>query len=156
MPFLQKDQLVVLESSTFPGTTWEMRPILEESGLRADIDFYLAYSPEREDPGNLEFDTSSIPKVVGANSRVSLERACGLYSEFIKQVVPVSDLKAAEATKITENVFRSVNIALVNELKEIFDSMDIDVWEVIDAASTKPFGLCRFIQVLAWVAIAFP
>jgi len=145
-PHLQKGQLVVLESSSFPGTTEEeMRPVLEErSGLTAHKDFYLAYSPEREDPNNPRYNTKNIPKVVGADSPESLELAVALYEAAIDEVVPVSSAEAAEATKIFENAFRSVNIALVNELKVILDAMGIDVWEVIRAASTKPFGFMAF------------
>lgn len=145
-PYLKKGQLVVLESSSFPGTTEEiMRPILEEkSGLTAHKDFYLAYSPEREDPNNPRYNTKNIPKVVGANSERSLKLATALYDAVIDQTVPVSSAEAAEATKIFENAFRSVNIALVNEIKVIFDAMGIDVWEVIAAASTKPFGFMAF------------
>ncbi|TKJ43940.1 UDP-N-acetyl-D-glucosamine dehydrogenase [candidate division TA06 bacterium B3_TA06] len=145
-PYLKKGQLVVLESSSFPGTTEEiMRPVLEErSGLVAHTDFYLAYSPEREDPNNPKYNTKNIPKVVGANSKRSLGLAKAIYDAVIDQTVPVSSAEAAEATKIFENAFRSVNIALVNELKVILDAMGIDVWEVIRAASTKPFGFMPF------------
>lgn len=145
-PHLQKGQLVVLESSSFPGTTEEiMRPVLEKhSGLIAHKDFYLAYSPEREDPNNPEYNTKNIPKVVGANSEGSLKLAVALYQAVLDTVVPVSSAEAAEATKIFENVFRSVNIALVNEIKVILDAMGVDVWEVIAAASTKPFGFMAF------------
>jgi len=142
---LQKGQLVVLESSTFPGTTEEvMRPILEESGLIAHKDFYLAFSPEREDPNNPKFKTRDIPKVVGANDPRSLEVARALYDQIIVKTIPVSSSQAAEATKLLENIFRSVNIALVNEMKIILDRMGIDVWEVINAAATKPFGFMPF------------
>jgi len=142
---LRKGQLVVLESSTFPGTTEEvMRPILEESGLTAHKDFYLAFSPEREDPNNPKFKTRDIPKVVGANDPQSLEVAKALYDQIIVKTVPVSSSQAAEATKLLENIFRSVNIALVNEMKIILDRMGIDVWEVINAAATKPFGFMPF------------
>jgi len=145
-PYLQKGQLVILESSSFPGTTEEeMRPILEEkSGLTAHVDFYLAYSPEREDPNNPHYNTKNIPKVVGADSPESLELAVALYEAALDEAVPVTSAEAAEATKIFENAFRSVNIALVNELKVILDAMGIDVWEVIKAASTKPFGFMAF------------
>ncbi len=142
---LQKDQLVVLESSTWPGTTEElMRPILEKSGLVCEKDFYLAFSPEREDPNNPDFSTKTIPKVVGANHPYALECAKTLYDAVIVNTVTVSSSQAAEATKLLENIFRSVNIALVNEMKQILDRMGIDVWEVIDAAATKPFGFMRF------------
>ncbi|MBN2380857.1 nucleotide sugar dehydrogenase [candidate division WOR-3 bacterium] len=145
-PYLKNGQLVVLESSSFPGTTEEiMRPILEEhSGLTAHSDIWLAYSPEREDPNNPDFNTKNIPKVVGANSEKSLELAVALYEAALDKAVPVSSAEAAEATKIFENAFRGVNIALVNEIKVILDAMGIDVWEVIRAASTKPFGFMPF------------
>ncbi|MBN1765527.1 MAG: nucleotide sugar dehydrogenase [Sedimentisphaerales bacterium] len=143
--FLRKGQLVVLESTTYPGTTRElMLPILEGSGLKVEKDFYLAYSPEREDPGNKHFQTRTIPKVVGGLSKASLERAIEIYSLAIEQLVPVSTCEVAEASKILENVYRCVNIALVNELKMLFDRMGIDVWEVIRAAGTKPFGFQSF------------
>ncbi len=142
---LRKGQLVVLESTTWPGTTDEvMRPRLEQSGLRSGIDFFLAFSPEREDPGNEEFSTSTIPKVVGADGEDALRIARAVYDALIVRTVPVSSSKTAEAVKLTENIFRSVNIALVNELKLIYDKMGIDVWEVIDAAKTKPFGFMPF------------
>lgn len=142
---LRPGQLVVLESTTYPGTSDELiRPVLEQaSGLKAGADFAIAYSPEREDPGNLNFGATTIPKVVGANSDVERRMAVALYSP-LTQVVPVSDLKTAEAVKLTENIFRLVNIALVNELKVVFESMGIDIWEVIDAAKTKPFGYMPF------------
>ena len=144
-PHMRRGQLIILESTTYPGTTDEvMRPILEESGLAANKDFWLAYSPEREDPNNTEFDTSTIPKVVGADSTESLELTTALYSQVIVEVIPVTSTRVAEACKILENTFRAVNIALVNELKTVFTTMGIDVWEVIDAASTKPFGYMRF------------
>ena len=142
---IQKGQLVVLESSTYPGTTMEvMRPILEGSGLKYPDDFYLAFSPEREDPNNPTYTTKTIPKVVGANDSLSRKYATALYDQVIVKTVPVSSSQAAEATKLLENIFRSVNIALVNEMKMILDRMDIDVWEVIEAASTKPFGFMPF------------
>ena len=144
---LREGQLVILESTTYPGTTEELIiPILEsKSGLTAGEDFYVAYSPEREDPGNVNFDTGSIPKVVGGHTKEGIELACALYDTSIVQTVPVSDTKTAEAVKITENVFRAVNIALVNELKMVFAEMDIDVNEVLDAADTKPFGFMKFV-----------
>lgn len=142
---LRKGQLVVLESSTWPGTTMEvMKPILEESGLKYGEDFFLAFSPEREDPNNSKYSTKTIPKVVGANDPASRECAVALYDQVIVQTVSVSTTQAAEATKLLENIFRSVNIALVNEMKMILDRMGIDVWEVIHAASTKPFGYMPF------------
>jgi UDP-N-acetyl-D-glucosamine dehydrogenase len=142
---LRKDQLVVLESTTYPGTTDEIcLPILHGSGLVAGKDFFLAYSPEREDPGNPKFETRTIPKVVGGYDPTSAELARAVYGSIIEKVVPVSDMKAAELTKIFENTFRAVNIALVNELKLMCMRMGIDVWEVIDAAATKPFGFMPF------------
>lgn len=144
--YLKKDQLIVLESTTWPGTTDHlMKDILEKnSGLKVGKDFYLAYSPEREDPGNLDFDTQTIPKVVGASDEKSRELSLSLYSEVIDKVVPVSSAKVAESAKLLENIFRSVNIALVNEMKLVMDAMDIDIHEVIDAAATKPFGFMKF------------
>jgi UDP-N-acetyl-D-glucosamine dehydrogenase len=144
---LREGQLVILESTTYPGTTEELIiPILEsKSNLTAGEDFYVAYSPEREDPGNIDFDTGSIPKVVGGHTKEGIELACTLYDTAIVQTVPVSDTKTAEAVKITENVFRAVNIALVNELKVVFQEMDINVHEVLDAADTKPFGFMKFV-----------
>jgi len=140
-PHLKAGQLVVLESTTYPGTTRDvLRPILERGGLKAGTDFHLAFSPEREDPGNPNFTTRTIPKVVGGYDPKSGEAACALYGACVAQVVPVSSLEAAEATKLTENIYRCVNIALVNELKMIYDRMGIDVWEVLEAAATKPFG----------------
>ncbi|MGD0887033.1 MAG: nucleotide sugar dehydrogenase [Thermodesulfovibrionales bacterium] len=142
---IRKGQLISLESTTYPGTTDEdMRAILEESGLKAGTDFYLAYSPEREDPNNKSFSTRTIPKVVGGYTPECLEIATALYSQIIDKVIPVSSTKAAEATKLLENIYRAVNIALVNELKVLFDRMGIDVWEVIEAAKTKPFGFHAF------------
>ena len=142
---IRKGQLVVLESSTWPGTTMEvMKPILETSGLKYAEDFYLAFSPEREDPNNPNFTTRTIPKVVGANDEASRVAATALYDAVIERTVPVSSTQAAEATKLLENIFRSINIALVNEMKMILDRMDIDVWEVINAATTKPFGYMPF------------
>ena len=144
-PHLRRGQLVVLESTTYPGTTTEvLRPILESSGLVCDRDFFLAFSPEREDPGNLEFSTSRIPKVVGADSAEALELAATLYDHFVPSTVKVSSSAAAEASKLTENIFRAVNIALVNELKLVYGAMGIDVWEVIEAAKSKPFGFMPF------------
>src|SRR4051794_23402084 len=145
MPHLRQGQLVVLESSTYPGTTEEvLQPILEESGLKAGEDFFLAYSPEREDPGNRDFATRNIPKVVGGLDEASTRLAVMLYSPIVDGVVPVSSVRVAEAAKILENTYRAVNIALVNELKGVFSRMGIDVWEVIDAAKTKPFGYQAF------------
>jgi len=138
---LQDDQLVILESTTYPGTTEDLLvPILEESGLEAGEDFYVAYSPERQDPGNEEYTTDRIPKVVGGIDETSSVLAREFYQQITVGVVSVDSPKEAEASKLLENIYRSVNIALVNELKTIFQDMDVDVWEVIDAASTKPFG----------------
>jgi UDP-N-acetyl-D-glucosamine dehydrogenase len=142
---LRPGQLIVLESTTYPGTTVEvLQPILEQNGLKAGTDFALAFSPEREDPGNPHFGTSDIPKVVGGIEPRSSSIAASLYAIAMKQVVPVSSTQTAELTKLLENIFRSVNIALVNELKVLCLSMGIDVWEVIRAASTKPFGYMPF------------
>lgn len=143
--YLRKGQLVVLESTTYPGTTREVvLPILEQSGLKAEKDFFLAFSPEREDPGNRKFRTSTIPKVVGGYGKESLRRALSVYQVAIQTLVPVENCEVAEAAKILENTYRCVNIAMVNELKMLFDRMGIDVWEVIRAASTKPFGFSPF------------
>jgi UDP-N-acetyl-D-glucosamine dehydrogenase len=142
---LRRGQLIVLESTTYPGTTRQVvQPILEETGLKAGKDFFLAFSPEREDPGNPSYKTQNIPKVVGGLEERSLCLAVELYSRAIVKTVPVSTLEIAEACKILENTYRCVNIALVNELKVILDRMGIDVWEVIEAASTKPFGFQAF------------
>jgi UDP-N-acetyl-D-glucosamine dehydrogenase len=145
-PHLQKGALVVLESTTYPGTTDEdLREVLEAgSGLKAGSDFHLAFSPEREDPGNPNSKVALIPKVVGGYTAACLESAKNLYEKAIQKVIPVSSCRAAEATKLLENIFRSVNIALVNELKVVYAAMDIDVWEVINAAKTKPFGFMPF------------
>ncbi len=144
--YLRRDHLIILESTTYPGTTDEvLRPILEEgSGLVAGEDFNLAFSPEREDPGNPRSQLSEVPKVVGGLTPACLARAEKLYKRIVNQVVPVSNCRIAEATKLTENIFRSVNIALVNELKVVFTGMGVDVWEVINAAATKPFGFMPF------------
>ena len=142
--YLRAGQAVVLESTTYPGTTEEeMLPLLEKSGLKVGKDFYLGYSPEREDPGNKEFETGDIPKVLSAVTKDGVDVLTALYGEIVT-VVPVSSPKIAEASKLLENTYRAVNIALVNELKVIFDRMDIDVWEVIEAAKTKPFGFHAF------------
>jgi UDP-N-acetyl-D-glucosamine dehydrogenase len=155
-PYLQKSQLVVLESTTYPGTTEELLlPILERSGLRCPIasgsdnenipcDFFLAFSPEREDPGNKQFGLAQIPKVVGGVNPPSSRAAQSLYAQVVARVVPVSSTRAAEMAKLLENIFRCVNIALVNELKMLSLRMNIDIWEVIDAAATKPFGFMPF------------
>lgn len=145
-PHLQPGVLVVLESTTYPGTTDEdLRAVLEAgSGMKAGSDFHLAFSPEREDPGNPSSHVAKIPKVIGGFSPACLEKAIVLYGVAVEKVVPVSSCRAAEATKLLENIFRSVNIALVNELKVIYSAMGIDVWEVIEAAKTKPFGYMAF------------
>jgi UDP-N-acetyl-D-glucosamine dehydrogenase len=142
---LRHGQLVVLESTTWPGTTQEvLAPILAKTGLVQGEDFFLAFSPEREDPGNATFSTATIPKIVGGDMPAASALAGALYQAMVVSIVPVSSTATAEAVKLTENIFRSVNIALVNELKVIFDAMGIDVWEVIDAARTKPFGYMPF------------
>ncbi len=142
---IKPGQLVILESTTYPGTTDEVvRPALEENGLRAGVDFYLAFSPERVDPGNESFGTRSIPKVVGGCNRESTELAAALYGSIIDTVVPVSSTQVAEMVKLLENTFRAVNIGLVNEMALMSHRMNLDVWEVIDAASTKPFGFMPF------------
>jgi len=142
---LQRDQLVVIESTTYPGTTRErVAPILEESGLQAGVDFALAYSPERVDPGRTDYTMRTTPKVVGGLTESCRERALALYGEVCDDLVPVTTLEAAELSKLLENVFRSVNIALVNELAILTDRMGIDIWEVVDAAATKPYGFMRF------------
>jgi len=144
-PRLCKGQLVVLESTTYPGTTEEvMIPILEKSGLKADKDFFVSYSPEREDPNNPEYSTETIPKIIGSTSEEGLKATEKLYKQIVHKIVPVSSARVAEAAKLLENVFRSVNIALVNELKVSFMKMGIDIWEVVEAAKTKPFGFMPF------------
>jgi len=145
-PFLNKGSLVVLESTSYPGTTDEdLREVLEAgSGMRAGRDFYLAFSPERVDPGNPQSEVESVPKVVGGYTAACLEKAVALYSLAVRTVVPVSSCRVAEATKLLENTFRSVNIALVNELKVIYASMGIDIWETVAAAKTKPYGFMPF------------
>jgi len=145
-PHMKKGQLIVLESTTYPGTTQDiLLPELEfGSGLKGNEDFFVAYSPEREDPNNKEYTTASIPKVIGSDHPTGLEISEALYSCIINTTVPVSSTQVAEATKLMENIFRSVNIALVNELKMVFDKMGIDIWEVIEASSTKPFGFMPF------------
>src|SRR5487761_804664 len=155
-PHLQRGQLIVLESTTYPGTTEEMvLPIMEQSGLRCPVaqgpeaehmapDFFLAFSPEREDPGNKQYGLAQIPKVVGGINPPSGRAAVSLYAQIVARVVPVSSTRAAEMTKLLENIFRCVNIALVNELKQLSLRMGMDIWEVIDAAATKPFGYMPF------------
>ncbi|WP_374469568.1 nucleotide sugar dehydrogenase [Phenylobacterium sp.] len=142
---LRPGQLVVLESTTYPGTTREvLKPLLETSGLSCGVDIFLGFSPEREDPGNTAFNTATIPKVVAGDGPEASDLVQAFYGAIVKQVVPVSSPDVAEAVKITENVFRAVNIALVNELKTIYSAMGIDIWEVIEAAKTKPFGYMPF------------
>ncbi|MCX7829636.1 MAG: nucleotide sugar dehydrogenase [Acidobacteria bacterium] len=154
---LRKGQLVILESTTYPGTTDElMKNMLEEKGLKEGKDFFLAFSPEREDPGRKDFTTTTTPKVVGGVSKISGELATLFYSKFIEKVIPVKDSRTAEATKLTENIFRAVNIALVNELKMAYERMGIDIWEVLDAASTKPFGFMRFNPGPGWGGHCIP
>jgi UDP-N-acetyl-D-glucosamine dehydrogenase len=155
-PNLQRSQLIVLESTTYPGTTEELvLPILEKGGLKCPLargggsenvatDFYLAFSPEREDPGNKQFGLAQIPKVVGGINPASGRAAVALYAQIVSKVVPVSSTRAAEMVKLLENIFRCVNIALVNELKQLSLRMDLDIWEVIDSAATKPFGFMPF------------
>jgi len=137
--------LVILESTTYPGTTRDVIiPIFEQKGWKAGSDVYFAYSPEREDPANTSFQTENIPRLVGGYDKKSLERAVDLYEQVLDQVVPMSTMEAAEAAKLLENIFRSVNIAMVNELKMVFDRMGIDIWEVIKERAPSPSGLCRF------------
>jgi UDP-N-acetyl-D-glucosamine dehydrogenase len=144
-PRVRRGQLVVLESTTYPGTTREqLLPVLESSGLRAGTDFNLAFSPERVDPGRADWTTRNTPKIVGGVTPACTERAVELYRSALDTVVPVSSPEAAELTKLLENIFRAVNIALVNELAQLCDRMGIDVWEVVDAAATKPFGFMSF------------
>ena len=155
-PNLQRGQLIVLESTTYPGTTEELvLPILEKGGLKCPLargagsehvatDFYLAFSPEREDPGNKQYGLAQIPKVVGGINPASGRAAMALYAQIVSKVVPVSSTRAAEMVKLLENIFRCVNIALVNELKQLSLRMDLDIWEVIDSAATKPFGFMPF------------
>ena len=154
---LRRGQLIVLESTTYPGTTDELvRGILEQGGLKAGVDFFLAFSPEREDPGNKSHSTPTIPKVVGGIDVMSGDVAQRLYDAAVVKTVRVSSARTAEATKLTENIFRAVNIALVNELKIVYDKMGIDIWEVLDAASTKPFGFMRFNPGPGWGGHCIP
>jgi UDP-N-acetyl-D-glucosamine dehydrogenase len=142
---MHRGSLVILESTSYPGTCRDVvKPLLERNGLRSGTDFFLAYAPEREDPGNRDYATATIPKVVGGEGKDALRLACALYGEIVTTVVPVQSNEVAEAVKITENIFRSVNIALINELKVIYQAMGIDIWQVIAAASTKPFGFMPF------------
>jgi len=143
--YLRKGQMIVLESTTYPGTTEDVvKPILEASGLTCGIDFFIGYSPEREDPGNISFNTATIPKVVAGDGFAANRLITRFYSAVVEKIVPVSSVRTAEVVKITENVFRAVNIGLVNELKIIYEQMGIDIWEVIEAAKTKPFGFMPF------------
>jgi UDP-N-acetyl-D-glucosamine dehydrogenase len=157
-PYLAKGALVVLESTTYPGTTDEdLRVVLEErSGMKAGLDFHLAFSPEREDPANQESNVKSIPKVVGGYTQACLQKAMSVYDQAIDELVPVSSCRVAEATKLLENIFRSVNIALVNELKIVYGAMGIDIWEVIEAAKTKPFGFMPFYPGPGWGGHCIP
>jgi UDP-N-acetyl-D-glucosamine dehydrogenase len=144
-PRLQRGQLIVLESTTYPGTTREcVKPILEQSGLKAGEDFHLAFSPERVDPGRKDWTTQNTPKLVGGVTPECTERAAELYGAAVETVVPLSSPEAAELTKLLENIFRAVNIALVNELAQLCERMDLDVWEIVEAAETKPFGFMSF------------
>lgn len=154
---LRPGQLVILESTTYPGTTDELvRGLLDGSGLELGRDYFLAFSPEREDPGNPRFDTASIPKVVGGVDERSGDLAEALYAKAVARTVRVSTARTAEATKLVENIFRAVNIALVNELKVVYDRMGVDVWEAIDAAATKPFGFLRFDPGPGWGGHCIP
>ena len=159
---LRSGQLVILESTTYPGTTDELvRSLLEDAGsrgsdLKCGEHFFLAFSPEREDPGNVDFGTTNTPKVVGGVDEVSGDLAEALYGEIIDRTVRVSSARAAEAAKLTENIFRAVNIALVNELKIVYEQMGIDIWEVLDAAATKPFGFMRFNPGPGWGGHCIP
>ncbi len=142
---LRSGQMIVLESTTYPGTTEDVvKPLLEESGLRCGVDYFIGYSPEREDPGNTSFSTSTIPKVVAGDGEIAHRLITNFYAAVVDRVVPVSSVRTAEVVKITENVFRAVNIGLINELKVIYEAMGIDIWEVIEAAKTKPFGFMPF------------
>jgi UDP-N-acetyl-D-glucosamine dehydrogenase len=154
---LRTGQLVVLESTTYPGTTDELvRRILEESGLRCGRDFFLAFSPEREDPGNAQYQTATIPKIVGGVDKEGGDLAQRLYDQIVLRTVRVANSREAEAAKLVENIYRAVNIALVNELKMVFDRMGIDVWSVLDAAATKPFGFMRFNPGPGWGGHCIP
>jgi UDP-N-acetyl-D-glucosamine dehydrogenase len=145
LPYLKKGQLISLESTTYPGTTEEeIKPKIEHQGFKIGEDIFLVYSPEREDPGNPKFSTSNIPKVIGGVTSNCLEIGCFLYQQIVETVVPVSSTQVAEMSKLLENIYRAVNISLVNELKIVADQMGIDIWEVIKAASTKPFGFTPF------------
>ncbi|MFN3966287.1 MAG: nucleotide sugar dehydrogenase [Endomicrobiia bacterium] len=155
--YLCKGQLIVLESTTYPTTTRNIvKPILEQTGLKCGKDFYLAFSPEREDPGRKDYTTETIPKVVGGVDKISGQFATLFYSKVVRKVVPVSSAEVAESTKMLENTFRAVNIALVNELKMLFDRMGIDIWEVIEASKTKPFGFMPFYPGPGWGGHCIP
>ena len=154
---LRAGQLIVLESTTYPGTTEELvKDMLEQTGMICGRDFYMAFSPEREDPGNKDFHTTNIPKIVGGVDKDSGDLAQALYEKAIEKTVRVGNARTAEAVKLTENIFRAINIAMVNELKIIYEKMDIDVWEVLDAASTKPFGFMRFNPGPGWGGHCIP
>lgn len=154
---LRPGQLVILESTTYPGTTADLlKEILEQNGLRCGRDFWLAFSPEREDPGNQSFSTATIPKVIGGVDKAGGDLAQALYKKVVQKTVRVSNANTAEAVKLTENIFRAVNIAMVNELKIIYEKMGIDIWEVLDAASTKPFGFMRFNPGPGWGGHCIP
>jgi len=154
---LRPGQLIVLESTTYPGTTEELvKDMLEQTGMICGRDFYMAFSPEREDPGNKDFHTTNIPKIVGGVDKDSGDLAQALYEKAIEKTVRVGNARTAEAVKLTENIFRAINIAMVNELKIIYEKMDIDVWEVLDAASTKPFGFMRFNPGPGWGGHCIP
>ncbi|QUH19017.1 nucleotide sugar dehydrogenase [Alkaliphilus sp. B6464] len=145
LPYLKKGQILSLESTTYPGTTEEeLRPRIESKGFSIGKDFFLVYSPEREDPGNINFTTRTVPKVIGGSTARCLEMGIALYGDVIDKVVPVSSTQVGELTKLLENIYRAVNIGLVNEMKIVADKMNIDIWEVIEAAATKPFGFTPF------------
>lgn len=154
---LRPGQLIVLESTTYPGTTEELvKDMLEETGLICGRDFYMAFSPEREDPGNTNYSTTTIPKIVGGIDQASGDLAQAVYEKVIQKTVRVKNSRTAEAVKLTENIFRAINIAMVNELKVIYERMDIDIWDVLDAAATKPFGFMRFNPGPGWGGHCIP
>ena len=155
--YIREGQIISLESTTYPGTTEEIiKPRIEKNGLKVGDNIFLVYSPEREDPGNKNFQTSTIPKVVGGHTQACLELGEKLYSSVIKKIIPVSSTKTAEFTKLLENIYRAVNIGLVNEMKIITDRMDVDIWEVIDAAASKPFGFKAFYPGPGWGGHCIP
>ncbi len=157
IPYLHKGQIISLESTTYPGTTEEVvRPRIEEVGLEIGKDFFLVFSPEREDPGNKDFSTTNIPKVVGGTTERCLERGVALYGAIIDKIIPVGSTQTAEMTKLLENIYRAVNIGLVNEMKIVADKMGIDIWEVIQAASSKPFGFHAFYPGPGWGGHCIP